>query len=211
MDEELELIDQLLSKYGGENSIFSASELDGFLTAIASGPKVVPHSVWYPAIWGEGHEPAWESPEEAERFLKLAITLMNQAIYALTEEPESYEALFMVDDEEKVIVEAWCFGYMNGADLAGWLEDEQDDELTELISVIALHCTEEGEKIVAGFTPEEYETSLDLIEASAIELHAYWLARREPLLPVRREEPKVGRNDPCPCGSGKKHKQCCMP
>jgi len=26
---------------------------------------------------------------------------------------------------------------------------------------------------------------------------------------VRREEPKVGRNDPCPCGSGKKHKKCC--
>ncbi len=27
--------------------------------------------------------------------------------------------------------------------------------------------------------------------------------------PIRREEPKVGRNDPCPCGSGKKYKKCC--
>ncbi|MDR5868350.1 preprotein translocase subunit SecA [Halomonas koreensis] len=27
--------------------------------------------------------------------------------------------------------------------------------------------------------------------------------------PLRREGPKVGRNDPCPCGSGKKFKQCC--
>lgn len=27
--------------------------------------------------------------------------------------------------------------------------------------------------------------------------------------PVVREAPKVGRNDPCPCGSGKKHKKCC--
>lgn len=26
---------------------------------------------------------------------------------------------------------------------------------------------------------------------------------------VVREEPKVGRNDPCPCGSGKKFKKCC--
>ena len=26
----------------------------------------------------------------------------------------------------------------------------------------------------------------------------------------RREMPKVGRNDPCPCGSGKKYKNCCM-
>ena len=30
-------------------------------------------------------------------------------------------------------------------------------------------------------------------------------ARRKP---VRRNEPKVGRNDPCPCGSGKKYKKC---
>jgi len=27
--------------------------------------------------------------------------------------------------------------------------------------------------------------------------------------PIEREEPKVGRNDPCPCGSGKKYKKCC--
>jgi preprotein translocase subunit SecA len=26
--------------------------------------------------------------------------------------------------------------------------------------------------------------------------------------PMRRAEPKVGRNDPCPCGSGKKYKKC---
>lgn len=30
-----------------------------------------------------------------------------------------------------------------------------------------------------------------------------------PVEPVRRTEPKVGRNDPCPCGSGKKFKECC--
>jgi preprotein translocase subunit SecA len=29
------------------------------------------------------------------------------------------------------------------------------------------------------------------------------------LAPVRREVPKVGRNEPCPCGSGKKFKNCC--
>jgi uncharacterized protein YecA (UPF0149 family) len=27
--------------------------------------------------------------------------------------------------------------------------------------------------------------------------------------PFLRDGPKVGRNDPCPCGSGKKHKKCC--
>ena len=31
-----------------------------------------------------------------------------------------------------------------------------------------------------------------------------------PSKPVVRAEPKTGRNDPCPCGSGKKFKKCCM-
>ena len=34
-------------------------------------------------------------------------------------------------------------------------------------------------------------------------------ALRAPVAPVRRDGPKVGRNDPCPCGSGKKYKKCC--
>ncbi|MEQ1674882.1 MAG: SEC-C metal-binding domain-containing protein [Candidatus Nitrotoga sp.] len=28
--------------------------------------------------------------------------------------------------------------------------------------------------------------------------------------PYIRPEPKIGRNDPCPCGSGKKYKKCCL-
>ena len=36
-------------------------------------------------------------------------------------------------------------------------------------------------------------------------------AKEAPTKPttVKREAPKVGRNDPCPCGSGKKYKKCC--
>jgi preprotein translocase subunit SecA len=42
------------------------------------------------------------------------------------------------------------------------------------------------------------------------ELAAKRMARllRKPL-PARRIAPKVGRNDPCPCGSGRKYKKCC--
>ncbi len=28
--------------------------------------------------------------------------------------------------------------------------------------------------------------------------------------PAHRSEPRIGRNDPCPCGSGKKFKKCCL-
>ncbi|MCB9073188.1 MAG: YchJ family protein [Bdellovibrionaceae bacterium] len=31
----------------------------------------------------------------------------------------------------------------------------------------------------------------------------------EPVAPIQREAPKIQRNDPCPCGSGKKYKKCC--
>ena len=34
------------------------------------------------------------------------------------------------------------------------------------------------------------------------------MAEEKPAQPVERHAPKVGRNDPCPCGSGKKYKHC---
>ncbi|PIE81127.1 MAG: hypothetical protein CSA15_01240 [Candidatus Delongbacteria bacterium] len=37
----------------------------------------------------------------------------------------------------------------------------------------------------------------------------YFYSGKEILEPIRNESPKVKRNDPCPCGSGKKYKKCC--
>jgi len=47
--------------------------------------------------------------------------------------------------------------------------------------------------------------------ASELEYQGSESAAREPKKkqPTKRATPKVGRNDPCPCGSGKKHKNCC--
>jgi SEC-C motif-containing protein len=38
----------------------------------------------------------------------------------------------------------------------------------------------------------------------------YARAVREGPAPIKSAQAKVGRNDPCPCGSGKKYKQCCL-
>jgi len=46
-------------------------------------------------------------------------------------------------------------------------------------------------------------------EAEAAEGQAPPRTPQAPIAQVVRDEPKVGRNDPCPCGSGKKYKQCC--
>ena len=50
----------------------------------------------------------------------------------------------------------------------------------------------------AGYNEEEDNSSFDFDD--------YY---EPPVVPVRAE-PKIGRNDPCPCGSGKKYKKCCL-
>ncbi|MCL4534404.1 MAG: SEC-C metal-binding domain-containing protein [Bacteroidetes bacterium] len=60
--------------------------------------------------------------------------------------------------------------------------------------ILAL-CGEHGWKVIVGIEPGKPEDTSDV----------------ERLLnpPVALAAPKVGRNDPCPCGSGKKYRRCC--
>lgn len=51
-DEEFDELEALLERYGSENSMTSMSMLDGFLTAVVSGPHLIMPSCWLPAIWG---------------------------------------------------------------------------------------------------------------------------------------------------------------
>jgi preprotein translocase subunit SecA len=68
-----------------------------------------------------------------------------------------------------------------------------------------------------GHRPRHVETSVDEIEEAfqrkkKRELEHARMAgagEREPVQQVVRNAAKVGRNDPCPCGSGKKYKKCC--
>lgn len=51
-EEELEFLDDILLKYGSDESVVDASELDGLFTAILSGPVLIEPQVWLPLIWG---------------------------------------------------------------------------------------------------------------------------------------------------------------
>ena len=42
------------------------------------------------------------------------------------------------------------------------------------------------------------------------DLRLQWMENMKPQSQTARTERKVGRNDPCPCGSGKKFKHCCL-
>jgi len=55
------------------------------------------------------------------------------------------------------------------------------------------------------------ESQQQKIEPDLNKLFLYFYEQREkPAQPVVLDMPKIGRNDPCPCGSGKKHKKCCL-
>ncbi|MFN9529462.1 MAG: YecA family protein [Pseudomonadaceae bacterium] len=208
----LEKLDQWLLKYGNDDSILSASELDGYFAAIVSGPRQVAPAVWYSAIWA-GQPPQWPSDRDGERFMKLAVELMSEAAYMLSEEPDDYEAIFLADNNgkgEKLIVSEWCAGYLRGAAVAGWLEQALPESAQAALALITLHGDESGSETLKAMTDAEYDASTAMLEPAAVELYEYWQQNLDPLLPVRRDDAKVGRNDPCSCGSGKKYKQCCM-
>jgi hypothetical protein len=61
------------------------------------------------------------------------------------------------------------------------------------------------------FGPEEEESTAPAFRAipSSAPVPPVSQEPRVPITPFKRTEPKVGRNDPCPCGSGKKFKKCC--
>ncbi len=67
-----------------------------------------------------------------------------------------------------------------------------DESRVELITEI---CYQNGWHFILGIEPDQEEDISDL--------------ERKLNPPVRHEVTKIGRNEPCPCGSGKKFKKCC--
>ncbi|HEX5739870.1 MAG TPA: SEC-C metal-binding domain-containing protein, partial [Hydrogenophaga sp.] len=61
-------------------------------------------------------------------------------------------------------------------------------------------------------TPAQRQALTEDIEDSLLWIHAFWLPLRRAMAErqqAQRMGSKVGRNEPCPCGSGKKFKKCC--
>ena len=227
-DQDLDFIDSIFEKYAADDSIVSVSELDGFLTAIVSGPDMIMPSEWLPEIWGGAEQmPNWESQEEVTRFMQIVMGIMNDNAEVLTEQPEDFQALVLVDmqeDEPVDVVSLWCSGYMRGVAMSGQSWMDLPEDLQAHLSCIALFGSEEGEEILGDFAADDIDSLKQEIEPAARALHAHWLVQRAHLspgtsapsqgpkaqiLPFVRPQPKVGPNEPCPCGSGKKYKKCC--
>ncbi len=103
-----------------DEGVSDVSELDGLLTAVVSGPVMVPSSVWLQTVWGD-FEPEWQSKKEFEKILSLMTRYMNVIAVSLLEDPEEFEPLYqesIVEGKAHTIVDEWCHGYMRGVALA---------------------------------------------------------------------------------------------
>lgn len=198
-----------------DEGILCISELDGFFTAIVSGPELIPPSQWLPAVWGD-FEPEWESEEEFQNIVGLMINIMNSIATTLMEAPEEFEADFEyreVDEQVYLIVDEWCEGYWQGISLAADSWHIESTDMSILLSPILAFSSQLGWK-GHEFNEQESDNLKRAIIPNVRDIHAYWLARRASsnasIKPDHRNAPKTGRNDPCPCGSGKKYKKCCL-
>ncbi|WP_075187955.1 UPF0149 family protein [Teredinibacter haidensis] len=215
-EDELNFVESIIFRCENDNSIIDMSELDGFFTAIVSSPNTVMPSVWYPEIWGgQGAEPEWQKPEEMEKFMRFTTQHMNNNIFMLLERSSEFEALFNETEANAKtynIVDEWCFGYMRGVTLSGW--EKLPKNLRHHLDRIALHGTYAGYEQLDKMSETEFRQSQQKIEPAARALHSYWFEQRSDESTdtgtVLRTAPKTGRNDPCPCGSGKKYKKCCL-
>jgi uncharacterized protein len=213
-DEELEELDQFLMSDATREESMDIAMLDGFLTALAIGPNTLPPSRWMPVIWGG--EMVWESETQAKRMMSLVFRHANDILFTLRGYPDDFEPLLYEREHEGKnipIIDEWCIGFVRGMalDEEAWRPLLDSEEGEEMLFPIMLYGTEAGweqlrDDPALESRHEEFAASLG---DSVIAIMDWWLPTRKAKSTLRREEPKVGRNDPCPCGSGKKFKQCC--
>jgi uncharacterized protein len=216
-EEQLDRLETwLLDPARGEDALLLDS-LQGFLAAVVSAPQPIAPETWIPLALGEAH--AFASPEEEAVMRELMIAFRND----IAEQLNFGEHFDMVlygeegSEEREASLAQWCDGYLLGVDIAQppWDADVSEEELDEMLfPFYALSgrwkqaVVESGQAFV---DPAEERALMDQARASLIDVildnRAYWFEKSIPPT-LRREGPKIGRNDPCPCGSGKKFKQC---
>ena len=225
-DEELDELDAFLSSESLSEEAMDLSTLDGFFAAIALNPEFILPSQWLPWVWDmeAGEEtPAFASAAQAARINDLLLRHYNSVQDMIGDgrfAPLMY-TLQQEDGSEFYDAEGWSMGFMLGVSLFQDVWLPIFEEYPEWLAPMRLLGTEEGweqleEMHLDGADQRPairaaYDSIPEMVEA----IYLHFLPQREAAArervttTLRRAGDKVGRNDPCPCGSGKKFKKCC--
>jgi uncharacterized protein len=207
-------------------------ELQGFLFSIAGAPELVRPSEWMPVIFAD-REAMYEDIEEARLILGELMSVYNAVNAGVVDDQPSLpsDCRWRRDVLRNLVEDApisqWSRGFLTGHQ---WLEDSWaivPDEMDEDFGLTLMTLTFFASPTLAeAYVKEMKAASLEGIARAMRRAHRYamreyaWLgrtisqvrseqSRAEEQQPVTRSAPKVGRNEPCPCGSGRKYKKCC--
>ena len=217
----------------------SIDELEGYLYAVAITPDIIPPSQWLPEIFdGEMPELAnIEQANTLMGALMNAYNHYNMLrLQKKLHYPYDMSRLSEADLDPLM---DWCYGFLQGLRLRIdiWTSgivaedlDEASDPVANSVGIIQALVEEDFgaidnlDRIKAGFpedmSDEEFKLGMlarliTLVPLAVENIQTFGDALDEyrqkmgppPMSPVAAN--KVGRNDPCPCGSGKQYKKCC--
>lgn len=220
---EIEEMQEHIEALGSDDAM-DAGVLDGFITACALNPAAPTEEDVIPFIFSAEGDP--EKVPADERLLELIRLRMREIRAALNAGGGLDPVIFpLVDDDGNELVNEegieavvpWAAGFMMGA--TQWPDEATASEEAQraLIPIAARmassadELTDEDGRAIYEAAVKECPPAKDLAEAlyQIVESVFTFKTLNVPNEPMRRESPRVGRNDPCPCGSGKKYKQCC--
>ena len=221
-DAALDLLDTYLLSDQSPPESMPLSVLDGFLTGIAIGPELVMPSEWLPYVWG-GEDPVFDDQAQASAILGAIMGRYNAILREI--EAGTFEPLVWEAPDGTIMAGDWAEGFMHAVVLRpdAWeslMRSKRHGVL--LLPILALCGDENGESVlesVLELDPDAEDRMMaeaaEFIPACVSQIAAYWRKRR-PLPAGAGPSPsaglkpnKTGRNDPCPCGSGRKYKVCC--
>lgn len=217
-DKEFNELDQFLLSDRCADDGMTMDSLHGYLTALAIGPQEVAMEEWLPRVWGSfaAQGPKFRSEKESKRILSLIACFMNEIVITFSVAPQEFEPLFCEYEEEGRTLtdgDAWAWGFWEGINLRvdAW-EPIWTSNIAELMRPIYLLGADEveEEEMALVDTPVKRHHLAIAMESAILEIRRFWQPlRKSAVAPVKRDAPKIGRNDNCPCGSGKKFKSCC--
>ena len=192
---------------------------DGLFTAAAIGPeRTYPHE-WMRILFGSDH--VFADINQAQAALSIVTLTHNKILDELRRDGPDYVPRFLDQAEDGEAIELagqWANGFIAGVQLRGkaWepLFDAKDARLVLVPILLFLTLEDDTGPLLADSAQELAEMrgeALALLGPAIYAVDQYWKAhgRRSRSAPVDPPR-KIGRNEPCLCGSGKKYKKCCL-